>query len=76
MSLDCGPMNKQPHKLSEPVILYVDNLLKQGREAGGQTVKAVVVALEDDLLLSCALSVTQNIDFYRYQVSFKLFKGS
>ncbi len=33
-----------------------------------------VRSLEDDLKLKRALSVTQNIDFYKYQVSFKLFK--
>ena len=40
----------------------------------GQTVKGVIIALEDDLKLMRALSVTQNIEFFRYQVSFKLFK--
>ena len=39
-----------------------------------QEVKGVIVALEDDLRLKRALSVTTNIEFYRYQVSFKLFK--
>lgn len=40
-----------------------------------QTVRGVIVALEDDVRLKRALSVTNNIEFYRYQVSFKLFKG-
>ncbi len=40
-----------------------------------QSVKGVIIALEDDLRLRRALSVTSNIDFYRYQVSFKLFKN-
>ena len=40
----------------------------------GQTVKGVIIALEEDLRIKRALKVTQNIDFYRYQVSFKLFK--
>ena len=40
-----------------------------------QTVHGVIIALEDDLKLRRALSVTQNIEFYRYQVSFKLLKG-
>jgi restriction system protein len=38
----------------------------------GQTVRGAIIALEDDLRLRRALSVTTNIDFYRYQVSFKL----
>jgi restriction system protein len=40
-----------------------------------QTVRGVIVALEDDLRLKRALQVTSNIDFYKYQVSFKLFKS-
>ena len=40
----------------------------------GQTVRGVIVALEDDLRLRRALSVTQDIDFYTYKVSFKLIK--
>ena len=41
----------------------------------GQKVKGVIIALEDDLRIKRALSVTTNIEFYRYQVSFKLFKN-
>ena len=40
-----------------------------------QTVRGCIIALEDDLRLRRALRVTTNIDFYRYEVSFKLFKG-
>lgn len=47
-----------------------DELLSEG-----QTVRGAIIALEDDLRMRRALSVTQNIDFYRYQVSFKLVKG-
>mgnify|MGYP003642633267 FL=1 len=42
----------------------------------GQSVRGCIIALEDDLRLRRALRVTNNIDFYRYQVSFKLFKGA
>jgi len=42
----------------------------------GQVVKGIVIALEDDLRIRRALSVTNNIEFYRYQVSFKLLKHS
>jgi len=31
--------------------------------------------LEDDIRIRRALSVARNIDFYRYQVSFKLYKS-
>ncbi len=41
----------------------------------GQSVRGMIIALEDDLRLQRALSVAPNIEFYRYQVSFKLFKG-
>jgi restriction system protein len=40
----------------------------------GQNVKGVIIALEDDLRIKRALSVTQNIDFFRYEINFKLFK--
>jgi len=41
----------------------------------GQTVRGVIIALEDDIRLKRALSVAPNIDFYRYQVSFSLLAG-
>jgi restriction system protein len=39
-----------------------------------QTVKGVIIALDDDLRIRRALKVAQGIDFYRYEVSFKLHK--
>jgi len=39
-----------------------------------QQVKGVIIALEDDLRIKRALSVTNNIEFYRYKINFKLFK--
>lgn len=42
----------------------------------GQQVKGVIIALEDDIRIKRALSVAPNIEFYRYQISFKLFKGN
>jgi restriction system protein len=41
-----------------------------------QQVKGVIIGLDDDLKIRRALSVTYNIEFYRYQVSFKLFKNN
>jgi restriction system protein len=41
----------------------------------GQTVKGIIIALEDDIRLRRALSVTNNIEFYKYQISFKLSKN-
>jgi len=40
----------------------------------GQKVRGVIIALEDDLRLRRALSVTQDIEFYTYKISFKLAK--
>jgi len=39
-----------------------------------QQVKGAIIALEDDLRIRRALSVTNNIEFYRYEISFKLKK--
>lgn len=39
-----------------------------------QSVKGVIIALEKDLRIQRALRVTQNIEFYRYEIDFKLHK--
>lgn len=41
----------------------------------GQTVRGIIIALEDDLKLRRALAVTNNIEFYKYEVSFNLIKS-
>lgn len=41
----------------------------------GQSVKGIIIALEDDLRIRRSLAVAQNIEYYRYQVSFKLVKA-
>lgn len=38
-----------------------------------QTVKGLIIAMEDDLRIRRALSVAQNIDFWRYEINFRLF---
>lgn len=40
-----------------------------------QTVRGVIIGSEDDLNLRRALVVTRNIEFYRYEVKFRLVKG-
>jgi restriction system protein len=40
-----------------------------------QTVRGIIIALEDDQRIRRALKMTPNISFYRYEVSFKLVKG-
>lgn len=39
-----------------------------------QSVRGVIIALEDDLRIRRALKVTNNIDFYRYEIKFSLYK--
>jgi restriction system protein len=39
-----------------------------------QKVRGVIIALDDDRRIKRALSVSPNIDFFRYQISFKLVK--
>jgi len=41
----------------------------------GQMVKGVIIALEDDQRIRRALAMVPTIDFYRYQISFKLVKA-
>lgn len=41
----------------------------------GQTVRGVIIALEDDKRIRRALAVTPNIEFFRYEITFKLLKG-
>ena len=49
--------------------------VKEELAEDNQEVHGVVIALEDDLRIRRALSVTTNIEFYRYQINFKLFKS-
>lgn len=41
----------------------------------GQEVKGLIIGLEADTRLKRALAVCTNIEFYRYQIDFKLIKG-
>lgn len=41
----------------------------------GQEVRGIIIAMEDDQRIRRALAVVPNIDFYRYQISFKLVKA-
>jgi restriction system protein len=49
--------------------------VKEELAESNQEVKGIIIALEDDIRIKRALSVTTNIEFFRYQVSFKLFKN-
>ena len=39
-----------------------------------QEVKGVIIGFDDDLKIHRALSVTNNIEFYKYKVDFKLYQ--
>ena len=41
----------------------------------GQTVTGVIIAMDDNERIRRALSMVQNVEFYRYQISFKLLKA-
>lgn len=48
--------------------------VKEELAESDQQVKGIIIALEDDVRIRRALSVTSNISFYRYEVHFELFK--
>lgn len=49
--------------------------VKEELAESGQSVRGVIIALDDDVRIRRALSVASNIDFYRYEVNFKLHKA-
>ena len=53
---------------------YMGYILEEIAEKG-QTVRGLIIALEDDKKLRRALVVTNNIEFFRYKVSFELFQN-
>lgn len=55
-------------------ILRYMGYVKEELAEPGQNVKGIIIAMEDDQRIRRALSVVSNIEFYRYQVSFKLHK--
>jgi restriction system protein len=48
--------------------------VKEELAEDNQNVKGAIIALDDDKNIKYALSVTNNIDFYRYKIDFKLIK--
>jgi restriction system protein len=56
------------------VLRYMGFVLQEPAEPD-QTVRGVIIALDDDQRIRRALAVAPTIDFYRYQVGFKLVKG-
>jgi restriction system protein len=56
------------------ILRYMGFVLQELAEPG-QSVKGVIIALEDDQRIKRALAVTPNIKFFRYQINFKLLKA-
>ena len=56
-------------------LLRYMGFIKEELAEPGQTVRGVVIALEDEQRLRRALAMVPAIEFYRYEVSFKLLKG-
>jgi restriction system protein len=56
-------------------VLRYMGYVKEELAEDGQEVRGVIIALEDDQRMRRALSVTQGIEFFRYQVSFRLHKA-
>ena len=54
---------------------YMGYVLEELAEEN-QTVRGMIIALDDDLRIRRSLAVAPNIEFYRYKVSFDLFKAS
>lgn len=65
-------------RISDMVIGQIQRYMgyvKEELAESDQVVKGIIIALENDLRLRRALSVTQNIEFYTYKIDFKLIRG-
>ncbi|MBK9124056.1 MAG: DUF1016 family protein [Chloroflexi bacterium] len=56
------------------ILRYMGYVTEQLAEPG-QVVKGIIIALEDDLKLRRALSLVPSVEFFRYQISFRLMKA-
>lgn len=56
-------------------VLRYMGFVKEDLAEPHQTVRGVIIALEDDLRIRRALAVTPSIEFFRYQISFRLLRG-
>jgi len=57
-------------------VLRYMGFVKEELAEPGQSVRGVIIALEDDIRIRRALAVTPTIEFYRYQMTFRLLKGT
>ena len=56
-------------------VLRYMGFVKEDLAESHQAVRGAIIALEDDLRIRRALAVTPSIQFFRYQISFKLLKA-
>jgi restriction system protein len=66
-------------RASDPVVgqvLRYMGYVKQELAEKNQSVRGVIIALEDDTRIKRALAMTPDISFYRYEVSFRLTKAN
>jgi len=56
-------------------VLRYMGFVKEDLAEPHQAVRGAIIALEDDLRIQRALAVTPSIQFFRYQISFKLLKA-
>jgi restriction system protein len=57
-------------------VLRYMGYVKQELSEANQSVRGVIIALDDDTRIRRALAMTPDISFYRYEVSFKLIKSA
>ena len=49
--------------------------VKEELTENGQSVRGIIIALEDDTLIRRSLAVAPNISFYRHQINFELLRA-
>jgi len=57
-------------------ILRYMGFVKNELAVNGEQVKGIVIALDDDLRLRNAISMVSSVEFYRYEINFKLLPAS
>lgn len=65
-------------RASDKVVGQIQRYMGYAKEVlaeEGQIVKGIIIAFEEDIRLKRALAVTNNIEFFRYKIDFKLYKG-
>ena len=53
-------------------ILRYMGFVKNELAVNGESVRGIIIALDDDLRLRNAISMIESVEFYRYEINFKL----